>query len=221
MWLSILTASGVGYLFGSFPTGVVVARAQGVDLRSHGSGNIGATNAFRVLGKRWGATVLLVDMFKGVLGCLIGAVVAEALGSTSSAVMEGMWLRMCGALGAVLGHNFPVWLRFKGGKGIATSAGALAALVPWAFLLTLGLWLVVFAWRRIVSLASIIAAAGLPLFTWATGGHGALIVLNTVLGALAILRHRGNIARLRAGTEARIGVGKKSTPPQNVTREKP
>ena len=207
MWLSFLAATGVGYLWGSFPTGVVVARSRGVDLRSQGSGNIGATNAFRVLGKKWGATVLLVDLLKGTLGCLCGAAVAMALAGDSLSQEQAMWFRMLGALGSVLGHNFPIWLRFKGGKGIATSAGALAALTPWAFVSALGTWLLVFRWRRIVSLASITAAVGLPFFTWWTGAHGALIVLNAVLGLLAVWRHKANIVRLRAGTEPRIGGG--------------
>lgn len=195
------------YLLGSFPTGFVVARALGIDLRTVGSGNIGATNAFRILGKGPGATVLLVDALKGYLACLGMPYLARRLGwvdpSASTTFLE--WMSISAGVAAVLGHNYTCWLKFKGGKGIATSAGVLLALVPLAFLGVLLVFLVVFGLSRYVSLGSLSAAALLPVITWLTGGSSTLIGMTSSLSALAIYKHRANISRLMNGTENRIG----------------
>lgn len=196
------------YLLGSLPTGYLVGRAKGLDIRTQGSGNIGATNVFRVLGTTAGVGVLLVDALKGALSVLwIPDVVSHLAGGASPEVG-----RLVAALGAVLGHNYTCWLRFKGGKGIATSAGVLAALVPTAFLVTFATFAVVLAVTRYVSLASILAAATLPIATGVTlarepgrGQMPALVGLTTLLAVLAIWKHRPNIRRLLAGTEPRIG----------------
>ena len=186
------------YLLGSIPTGYLVARAKGIDIRTVGSGNIGATNAFRILGRGPGTFVLLADAAKGAIAVLL----LPSLLAGSSDVP----FRIIAALGAVLGHNFTCWLRFKGGKGIATSAGVLAALVPWGFLVTLAVFVVVLALGRIVSLASIAAAVALPVAVAFTPPRDRrLVVLTAVLSVLAIARHHANIRRLAAGTERRIG----------------
>ena len=187
-------------MVGSIPTGYLLARARGIDIRSTGSGNIGATNVFRILGKGAGITVLLVDALKGYL----------------PVQLAGIWLRdapphdleiyrMTAGFFAIVGHNYTCWLRFRGGKGIATSAGVVLALVPWGLLIALLVWLGVFWTSKYVSLASITAAATLPVAVWATGGSIRLVALASLLGGLAIFKHRANIQRLMAGTENRFG----------------
>jgi glycerol-3-phosphate acyltransferase PlsY len=199
------------YLVGSIPTGYLVARAKGVDLRAHGSGNIGATNAFRVLGKGPGIFVLLMDAFKGA------AAVNWVPLLTASWVPgnAGTYLPLVAGVGAILGHNYTCWLRFKGGKGIATSAGVMGALLPWALVIALSTWFLVLVISRYMSIASIMAAVALPIGTYFTTSNRALWVLAAVLGGMAIWRHRGNIQRLRAGTEPRFEFRSKrsDTPP--------
>jgi acyl phosphate:glycerol-3-phosphate acyltransferase len=189
------------YLCGSIPTGYLVARARGVDIRAHGSGNIGATNVFRILGKGPGIFVLLVDALKGALPVLfLPGWIGNADGSAA------IPFEMIAALGAVLGHNFTCWLRFKGGKGIATSAGVLAAMVPVPFLITLGVFLAVLGISRFVSLASVLAAAVLPFaVAFTPPGDRRLVLLTGVMAVLAIVRHKANIVRLLNGTERRLG----------------
>lgn len=192
----------LSYLLGSVPSGFLVARAKGVDLRTVGSGNIGATNAMRVLGKPLGIFVLLADAAKGALAC---AFVPELAGGLTTAAPTGDWPVIAAGVAAILGHNFTCWLRFKGGKGIATSAGVLLVLMPKALGVCLAIWLIVFAVRRTVSLASIMAAAALPFAVWFFDRSGALIAVAAGLAALAIYRHRANIQRLLNGTEPRLG----------------
>jgi glycerol-3-phosphate acyltransferase PlsY len=198
-----LTALGAFFL-GSIPTGYVVARAKGVDIRKHGSGNIGATNVFRTLGKPLGILVFFIDALKG-----FGAVwLADRFGETCA------WTAIAAAIAVIAGHNYTPWLGFKGGKGIATSAGVLLALMPWAVLAIAVVWIVVFKLSRYVSLASICAAAALPLAVGALwfagfGGSGPLLAFALFISALAIWRHRSNIERLRDGTESRFEPKKK------------
>jgi len=205
-----LVTAIAAYFLGSIPTGYLVAKAKGVDIRSVGSGNIGATNVFRILGKWPGTFVLAMDALKGFLACgLVTNLVWQIFVKPGTVEGEArLYLSIVAGICAVLGHNYTCWLNFKGGKGIATSAGVLIALVPYAFLVTLATWLVVFAVSRYVSLASIIAAAVLPFATWQLHGHAELIGITTLMSALAIYKHRANIQRLRAGTENRIGGGK-------------
>jgi acyl phosphate:glycerol-3-phosphate acyltransferase len=197
----LLTAL-VAYFIGSIPTGFLFGRARGIDIRTTGSGNIGATNVFRTLGKAAGITVLLIDAVKGFVPAkylLFGA---------TPETRE--YHAMVAGLSAILGHNYTCWLRFKGGKGIATSAGVLIALVPYGLLITLGAWIVIFAISRYVSLASIGAAVVLPFAVWAVGGSTRIIILCLVLSVLAIYKHRTNIQRLIAGTEHRFGQKKEA-----------
>jgi len=201
----ILTVLG-GYLLGSVPTGFLVARARGVDIRQVGSGNIGATNVFRILGKPAGIAVLAGDVLKGWLAVVvIPRVVFALLGLDPTARVREAHALLA-ALTAVLGHNYTLWLGFRGGKGIATSAGVLLALVPWALLIIFLVWLIVMAATRYVSLASICASFVLPFASWLTGASVTLIVVTGVMGALAIFKHRPNILRLLRGTESRFGV---------------
>ncbi len=199
------------YLVGSIPTGYLVARAKGVDLRAHGSGNIGATNAFRVLGKGPGIFVLLMDAFKGA-AAVIWVPLLTASWVPGNA---GTYLPLVAGVGAILGHNYTCWLRFKGGKGVATSAGVMGALLPWALVIALSTWFLVLLISRYMSIASIIAAVALPIGTYFTTSNRALWALAAVLGGMAIWRHRGNIQRLRAGTEPRFEFRSKrsDTPP--------
>src|SRR3954447_8707161 len=205
----------LSYLLGSIPTGFLVAKARGVDIRKFGSGNIGATNVFRYLGKPAGIFVLLVDALKGWV----------AVAGVASVIL--MWwfagrsptfhdaLSVSAGVAAILGHNFTCWLHFKGGKGIATSAGVLIALVPKALLIILAVWIIVFALTRFVSLASICASATLPFAEWFTSHNLIMTGVTTAIAALAIYKHRGNIKRLLNGTESRISFKKRtaSVPP--------
>ena len=196
------------YLAGSLPTGFLVARAMRVDITQVGSGNIGATNVFRVLGKGPGALVLIVDLLKGALAVLVAPILAAAVTPTDSLALPAL-----AALGAVLGHNYTCWLGFKGGKGVATSAGAMAALIPPAFGVTVITWLLVFFLSRYVSMASIAAAVILPvatIFTVSGPTRWPLVAFTSALAALAVWRHRANIERLKAGTEHRINKSKLS-----------
>ncbi|HUS35825.1 MAG TPA: glycerol-3-phosphate 1-O-acyltransferase PlsY [Verrucomicrobiae bacterium] len=186
----------VSYLLGSSPTGYLFAKAKGIDIRTVGSGNIGATNAFRVLGKTVGISVLLIDLLKGFVACRY-----VAFGPTAPSEAH----QMIAGLFAILGHNYTCWLRFKGGKGIATSAGVLLALVPAGFAIAATVFFVVLAMSRYVSLSSIIGAIVLPIGVWLAGGTTSMIALTTFLSLMAIYKHRANIQRLIAGTESRIG----------------
>src|SRR5438093_7531820 len=157
----------MAYLLGSIPTGFLAGKARGVDVRSLGSGNIGATNVIRLFGKKVGLIVLLADALKGYLACTLVVQFGILLsGSANSSLKEQQYLSIIGGIFAVLGHNYTCWLRFKGGKGIATSAGVLLAWMPFALLIVLGVWLAVFLLSKYVSLASINAALILPFAVW-------------------------------------------------------
>jgi len=207
----------VAYLLGSIPTGFLVGKSRGLDIRKLGSGNIGATNVFRFLGKPAGIFVLLMDALKGWLAVAVAApLIATWLGGPMSN-LTFEWLKICAALAAVLGHNYTCWLYFKGGKGIATSAGVLIALAPLAFIIILGVFVIVLACTRYVSLGSVLASFALPFATWLTTRSVNLMIVTGIMGALAIYKHRGNIKRLLDGTENRLG-GKKIAsqgPPQS------
>jgi acyl phosphate:glycerol-3-phosphate acyltransferase len=207
--ISYIATALMAYLLGSIPTGFLVARARGVDIRTVGSGNIGATNAFRVLGKGLGIFVLLMDALKGWVAVQIGAQLVNQL--LPGAPLDN--LRITAGIAAILGHNFTCWLNFKGGKGIATSAGVLIALVPWALLIILSIFIILFVTTRYVSIGSIAAAFALPFATWFTTRNTGLTIVTGAMGALAILKHRKNIQRLLNGTENRIQFKKKEATP--------
>jgi glycerol-3-phosphate acyltransferase PlsY len=191
------------YLLGSIPTGYLVARARGIDIRTVGSGNIGAANVFRMLGKPAGIFVLVAD---GLKGFAASAWLADFMIRSFAVVPEQTEdLRIVAGICAVLGHNFTCWLKFRGGKGIATSAGVYFALAPLAAGIALGAWVVVFALGRYVSVASIAAAVALPAAVWFTKDSLFLGMVTTALGLLAIFKHKSNIQRLLNGTERRVG----------------
>jgi glycerol-3-phosphate acyltransferase PlsY len=203
------------YLLGSLPTGFLVARARGVDIRTVGSRNMGATNVFRVLGKGPGTFVLLVDLLKGLGAVLLARYFVQFI--TVSDEGDCMWFNPAGAailagLGSILGHNYTCWLGFKGGKGIATSGGVIIALVPLGFLVALATWVLIFSTTRFVSVASMAAAASLPFATWFSTHNLLLTVVTGAMGALAIYKHKGNIHRLLNGTENRFHFKKKEIP---------
>jgi glycerol-3-phosphate acyltransferase PlsY len=182
-----------GYLCGSIPFGVILTRLVGApDLRSIGSGNIGATNVLRTGRKGLAAATLLGDMLKGTVAVVVGSYYGESLA-------------IAAALGAFLGHLFPVWLGFKGGKGVATFIGLLLGFGAWlALLVFCALWLAVAAVTRYSSLAALLASAITPIVLWWTG-EGGRAELFLALAVLLWIKHRANIARLLKGTESKIG----------------
>jgi glycerol-3-phosphate acyltransferase PlsY len=191
------------YLIGAVPFGLLVARLKGIDITKVGSGNIGATNVFRSISKPLGILTFALDAAKGWLPACIFPLWVPAAGQAVDPSLGVVY-----AVLAIAGHTWPVYLKFKGGKGVATSAGALIGIAPQAVLVGLVAWVVVFGASRYVSVASIAAAVAVPVAAWCryeSGGSLLLPVVLTLLGAMIIWRHRGNIQRLRAGTEHRFG----------------
>lgn len=187
-----LAALALGYLLGSIPFGVVITRFAGVgDVRAIGSGNIGATNVLRTGRKGLAAATLVGDALKGTLAVAI----AWRFGPNAA---------ILAALGAFLGHLFPVWLSFKGGKGVATYLGCLLGLKPLAALIFAAVWLLVAAASRYSSLSALVAATATPVVLWLLGERQ-MAELFVLLTGVLLWTHRHNIARLRAGTEGRIG----------------
>ena len=203
--VSYAITAALAYLLGSIPTGFIVAQLKGVDIRAVGSGNIGATNVLRALGKPAGILVLFVDMLKGWLAVVVlTRLVLLAFGlARNGTTLEAAEI-IAGAA-AILGHNYTCWLQFKGGKGIATSAGVLLALVPWALLIIAAIWTSVCMATRYVSLASVAASAALPFASWLTRESLTRVIVTAAMAVLAIYKHKGNIRRLLDGTEPRFG----------------
>jgi glycerol-3-phosphate acyltransferase PlsY len=199
---SVFVSVLIGYFLGSIPFGFLVSKCRGIDIRQHGSGNIGATNVFRTLGRKWGVLVFALDVLKGIVGVRLAMLLILRPGLCPCSAEE---LGILAGLGCFLGHCFPVWLGFKGGKGVAVGAGILIGLMPWTAVIGLAIWGIAFKLSRYVSLASIIAAVSLPITTWLLEGRATPIFWFTLLiSALAIWRHRSNIQRLLAGTESRF-----------------
>ncbi|RMD60477.1 MAG: glycerol-3-phosphate 1-O-acyltransferase [Planctomycetota bacterium] len=215
-------AVAAAYVAGSIPVGFLLGKAQGIDLRKEGSGNIGATNAMRVLGRKTGLLCFALDVAKGFLPTLVGGLalgLVERAGGDPAAGWR--WMAIAGT--AVLGHMFPIWLGFRGGKGVATGLGALLALWPVMTLAAAGallLWLTTLKLTRYVGVSSCVAAASLPLLAalvwgalaqfdaaggWPWSAAKPFLVVSTGLALLVLWRHRGNIARTLAGTEPRVG----------------
>ena len=185
----------VGYLIGAVPLGVVLAkRLRGVDLRRLGSGNPGATNAYRTAGLTMALLVMGADVAKGA-----GTVVLAAR------LTDGPAAPVVAGVAAIVGHIYPVWLRFRGGKGVATAAGVFAMLTPWAMALAAAVFVVTVWLTRYVSLGSVIASAALPPLALATGASWTVVTGGVLAAALIVFRHRSNLARIHAGTERRIG----------------
>ncbi len=199
-------AGGLGYLLGSCPNGYLIGRSRGIDIRRHGSGNIGATNVLRVLGKKWGYLVFFLDTLKGFLAVRIALHLADSIPEMRRPEIVGI----IAAVACILGHTFPVWLRFRGGKGVATSAGVLLGLMPIAVVSVFIVWVVLFKLTRYVSIASIAASAALPFFVAlylqidALRGPS-LLPFSILIAAVVLWRHRSNMQRLMQGTEQRFG----------------
>ena len=194
------------YLLGSLPFGYLAGQLAGIDIRKVGSGNVGATNVVRVLGKRYGYPVFALDFLKG-----FGAVMISKLMAPGRAPEWNLpeIFGILAAMSSVLGHLYPPWLKFKGGKGVATSAGALLALTPVATLIGIAIWILVFWLTRYVSLASVTAAVILPIVILAIGSHDRhnekpLVYSSACVAAVVIWRHRSNLLRLMRGTEPRF-----------------
>lgn len=191
----------IGYLLGSISFAVLIARSGGVDIFKVGSGNPGATNVLRTLGKPRGYACFLLDALKGGAAVLAGMVLGQAGGSAAGVETLGV----VALLGAILGHSFSIFLRFRGGKGVATTVGGLLVLVPWVLLIGLFLWLVVFYGTKYVSLASLCLGVSLPVSSWFLGNSMLMNWVTLLLAVLIVVRHRANIQRLLAGTENRAG----------------
>lgn len=197
--MSLFFACLFSYLIGSIPNGLILGKLLwNIDLREYGSHNIGATNAWRTLGKGPGLLIFFLDFLKGVIGVWLGSMVS---GTPISLVLVGIF--------AILGHSCSLFLHFKGGKGVATGLGVIAMLMPQTTIVIFLLWLIIVYLTRYVSLASIIAAAGVPLFTWWANAPVEYITFGAVAAVFVIYRHKTNIKRLLNGTESKIKAGKR------------
>ena len=207
----------LGFLWGSIPFGLLMGKIKGIDIRQHGSGNIGATNVFRTLGKQLGITCLLLDFTKGLVPVLIARNMVEPMMAEQQFTAQS--IEVLTALASIMGHNYSPWIGFKGGKGIATTAGVITALMPFGLVLLILVWTIFTFTTKYVSVGSIAAAASLPILV-ITGSafHGKLangtwnkplFIFSLIAAILAIWKHRANLARLKAGTENRIGQKKK------------
>lgn len=210
--LVLFLCIAAAFLCGSVPFGYWAGKLKGLDIRQHGSGNIGATNVIRVCGKGIGIPVFILDMIKGLVPVLLPSWMLAGTEVTGS-LLSAMGV-VCG-LAAILGHMFTPWLGFKGGKGVATAAGVLLGIAPIAMLVALGAWLLFFFTSRYVSLASMAAAIAVPVtmavqMATAKSWDGVLLGFGILLAILVVVRHRTNIQRLMAGTESRVGKKKAS-----------
>lgn len=187
----------VAYLLGSIPFAYLAGLTHGIDIRTVGSRNAGATNVFRTLGRRIGVAVMALDIAKGA----VAVVVAELLTDSPWPVIA--------AGAAILGHVFPVWLRFRGGKGVAVAGGAVLALAPVPALITIAIWFVLVALTRYVSVGSIAAAVAFPLLVTLFGEDTPTVVFAIAAGTAVVLKHRANIRRLLNGTELRLELGRR------------
>ena len=210
-WLEHVIYLAAAYLIGAIPTGFLMGKwLKGIDIRKAGSGNIGATNVFRILGPKPGAAVLALDIAKGFLAVVL---LPGLLG-----LPKGGWEPLAGGLLAVLGHDYTCFLKFKGGKGVATSAGVLLGLAPFSALGALAVFAVVFWATRMISVGSLSGATALPLLMWAVFNEGhnpilglpqPVLILAVVLSVFVWITHIPNIKRILKGEENRLGKPRK------------
>ncbi len=200
--LALVLAALLGYLLGSVPWGLLIGLVNGVDIRTKGSRNIGSTNVTRVLGGGWGKICFTLDCLKGLLGVLLGAWLVAKMG-----VVSPVFAKMAGGAGAILGHCYPVWLKFKGGKGVATGGGVALGLAPYPVILALVLWVILEMRTGVVAIASLGAAAAVLLLSllfqvtgWSPVGWP-VILLFACMVAIIFYRHKENIQRLLEGKE--------------------
>ncbi len=228
--LTVAAVALTSYLIGSIPFGLIIGKLKGKDIRKEGSGNIGATNVTRVVGKGWGKLCFVLDFLKGAIPVLlVSYVTPKELFPFLTGLVPAAWqhfmdsvpdplkvLPSLAAFAAVAGHIWPVYLKFKGGKGVSTAAGAILALNPFALIGAAIIWVVTFLISRYVSLASILAAGSMPvfviLFTLLHITRASLpeVLLFFLLALLTIVKHSSNIRRLRQGTESRFEKKEKS-----------
>jgi acyl phosphate:glycerol-3-phosphate acyltransferase len=216
MLTPLVIAAAVGYLLGSLPFGYLIARTKGVNIFEHGSRNPGATNVLRVLGRGPGYLAFCLDMLKGAAAVgwpmLVYATIAWQSGSVSADYNTAYPAAVAGLIGALLGHSFSCFTKFKGGKGVATSAGGLFVLLPVEALIAGAVWIITFYVSRYVSLASILAAVALPGATFFLSRSPLLLWLSVLIAAFVIVRHRANIVRLFNGTENKFAKKPESVP---------
>lgn len=198
----------IGYAFGSVPFAFLVARRAGIDVRIAGSGNVGAANVLRTTGAPLGVVVMALDILKGVATVTL----ASALEGTPSAMAAA-------GAAAIVGHIYPVWLRFHGGKGVAVAAGVFSVLAPSATLIAAAVFLIVVWTSRVISLGSVAATLTLPSVTMLAGMPGPIVAAATGSGALILFRHRANVRRILSGTERRVGL--RSQAPTRVNGGEP
>lgn len=195
--LGFIVAAVISYVLGSIPNGLLLGKGiWGVDLRQHGSGNIGATNAWRTIGKVGGFSIFFLDMLKGAISAYLGL----HLGGSELAGI------ICGLL-AIVGHSWSLFLGFKGGKGVATGLGVIATLMPWVTIIVFLVWLAIVKATGYVSLGSIVAAVLVPVLALFMGLHTDFLVLGLIAAVFIVYRHKSNIGRLLNGTESKIKSG--------------
>lgn len=194
----------VGYLLGSISSSIIVGKTYGIDIRQHGSGNAGTTNILRTLGKKAALFVLLGDIIKGVVAYLIGYAIYGSMGA------------MAGGTAAIIGHNWPLYFRFKGGKGALTSITVVMLMDPIIGLIIIGVFALVVAITRYVSLASIIGALIFPVLSLVFARGKGYIAFSVLIGLLVIFRHRSNLYRILKGNESKLGAKKQPIPDSKV-----
>ncbi|WP_040761948.1 glycerol-3-phosphate 1-O-acyltransferase PlsY [Ruminiclostridium cellobioparum] len=199
----------IGYLLGSLNTSLIVGKFYGTDVRKHGSGNAGMTNTLRTLGKAAAVMVIAGDILKGVISYLLGNIIISSIPASITLDLAGIG-GMAAGIAAIAGHNWPVYFGFKGGKGILTSF-AVVLMMDWKLgLILLGIFAVIVAITRYVSLGSIIASVAFPIGAAIKGNGTIFIIFSAVLAVLAVARHKANIGRLLNGSEAKLGQKKKT-----------
>ena len=185
----------IGYAFGSVPFAFIVARRAGIDVRVAGSGNVGAANVLRTTGMPLGVVVMALDILKGV----VSVALASSVEGTPSAMAAA-------GAAAIVGHIYPIWLRFHGGKGVAVAAGVFSVLAPFATVVAVSVFLLVVWTSRVISLGSVAATVTLPSVAMLSGAPGPIVAAATGSGALILFRHRANVRRILSGTERRMGL---------------
>ena len=210
--ITLILVCAVAYLLGSVNTSILISRLYGTDIRKHGSGNAGATNTLRTLGKKAAVLVVAGDAAKGILAVALAGFLVKLSANLGLGVYRDREIYRCAAgFCAILGHNFPVYFKFRGGKGVLTSAAVVAMLEPSVFGCLIGIFLVLVILTRYVSLGSVCAALGLMILPWFVPGREELpfLIFGMCAGGLAIVMHRGNLVRLVQGKERKLGDKKK------------
>lgn len=223
MWGVAIVCIVGAYLIGSIPFGLLIGQMKGVDIRKQGSGNIGATNVGRVLGKKFGLAAFVLDMLKGLVPVVVGKQLLDRQGAGIGIDTTVLWFWLAVGGACIVGHMFPVYLRFRGGKGVATSLGVILGFYPyftWPGLVAFGVWIALTWTTSYVSVGSMVAAGAFPVLFALFAGSGEwgparylwpLYVFAATIGILVIYRHRGNLRRLMHGTEPKVSFGRGRT----------